>query len=106
MRAHCKGFELLHLSLLMILLAGLSGCLSTKAYVDPKYRNATYASIIKRGNVKPVMLEASFQVNGTDRPAVDMKVGGAARKDADKIGHSGSRRAPPSASNRGGSSSL
>jgi hypothetical protein len=86
MRRLFNGLGLLQSLVLMILLVGVSGCLSMKTYVDPKYRTATYASIIKRNEVKSVILEASFQVNGVDKPAVNMTVRNCAEKTLTKSG--------------------
>lgn len=51
-----------------------SGCLSTKAYVDPQFRRATFTDVKPSDNPKPVLVEASFQVNGKDRPSVNQLV--------------------------------
>ena len=48
-----------------------SGCLSTKAYVDPQFRRAAFADVKPSDNPKPVVVEASFQVNGKDKPSVN-----------------------------------
>lgn len=44
----------------------LTGCLSPKSYVDPKFRDATYLSLKPQEKAIPVTVEASFQLNGKE----------------------------------------
>jgi hypothetical protein len=49
---------------LFLLLVCATGCLATKAYVDPKFRSADYLSIKAPGTPLPVTVTATFQTNG------------------------------------------
>jgi hypothetical protein len=51
-----------------------SGCFSPKAYLDPQFRRATLIDVKPSDSPKPVVVEASFQVNGKNKPGVDKYV--------------------------------
>src|SRR5712691_9457075 len=44
-----------------------SGCLTSKSYVDPQFRDATYASITGGESPRPVNISVEFQFNGQRR---------------------------------------
>jgi hypothetical protein len=65
--------NLIFLFVCLIALA-TSGCLSTKSYLDPQFRRATLVDVKPSDNPVSVLVEASFQVNGENEPAVDKLV--------------------------------
>ena len=54
----------------------VSGCISSRAYVDPQYHKASYETIKRPATPHPVMLETQFQRNGMPLPAVDAELRG------------------------------
>lgn len=54
----------------------LSGCITARSYVDPQYHLATYDTVHRLAAPIPVRVVAKFQVNGTDKPAVDGTLAG------------------------------
>jgi hypothetical protein len=52
----------------------MSGCLSTKSYVDPQYRKASYNDIAPVAEAYLANLEVEFQLNGEHKQSVDATV--------------------------------
>ena len=52
----------------------MTGCLSTKSYVDPQYRKASYNDITPVAKAYLANLEVEFQLNGEHKQNVDATV--------------------------------
>jgi hypothetical protein len=50
---------------LALLVAGLTGCLSIKSYVDPQLPKVGYADLLSRRDPQPVVLAVAFYRNGS-----------------------------------------
>jgi len=59
------------LFLVVIIPLFMSGCLSTKSYVDPQYRNASYDDIRSVENKYSAKIHVEFQRNGVHYPKAD-----------------------------------
>jgi hypothetical protein len=62
--------------ILVVGVSMLSGCISSRSYVDTQYRKASYESIQRLPAPVPVKLNAQFQRNGKPLPAVDGELRG------------------------------
>jgi hypothetical protein len=54
----------------------LSGCISSRSYVDPQYHKASYEEIHRLAQPIPVKLDVQFQRNGKHLPSVDAELRG------------------------------
>lgn len=63
--------KLLNVVIVVASVSMLSACISTRSYVDPQYRKASYDSIQRLSTPIPVKLETQFQRNGEPLPAAD-----------------------------------
>jgi hypothetical protein len=59
---------------IVLCLAALSGCISTKSYVDPQYRHASYGDLARPAPPYTLRVNVEFQRNGVARPAADAQV--------------------------------
>jgi len=64
----------------LVFMGLLSGCLQVQPYVDPAMRTVEYEALKRPAKPRPVVLAASFQVNGAAKPAVDEQVRTAVEK--------------------------
>lgn len=64
----------------------LSGCLSSRSFVEPSYSNTRYEDLAKRGEPLRLKLAVEFQRNGKPLPAVDATLRAAVEKSLSKSG--------------------
>jgi hypothetical protein len=55
-------------------LAALQGCISTRSYVDPQYRHATYSELARPTPPYALSVKVEFERNGEAKPAVDREI--------------------------------
>ncbi len=73
--------KLIHCVLLICLSIVMTGCISAKSYVDPKYGTVSYADAKKPAKPHDVKIDVEFQRNGEHMPRVDKQL----RADVEKV---------------------
>ncbi len=58
----------------VLCLTALSGCISTKSYVDPQYHHAGYGDLARPAPPYTLSVKVEFQRNGVAKPAADPQV--------------------------------
>lgn len=60
--------------LVLAVMLPLTACITTKSYVDPQYRHASYESVHRLAQPVSVRVVAQFQRNGASTPAVNQQL--------------------------------
>lgn len=61
-------------TLVVAVMLPLSACITTKSYVDPQYRHASYESVHRLAQPIAVTVIAHFEANGSPKPALDRQL--------------------------------
>ena len=65
------NISLIGIAVVLTSSALLSGCITSRAYVDPQYRHASYSDLKRVEPPYALSMHIDFQVNGQDRPAAN-----------------------------------